>query len=173
MGEANQRLPYFIYALDQMGRIGLGRKIAGRRGNFCLEKVLSRGRHIYSGSEGKISSNNACTELVPLAPDHGLSAAVALTFHFLTPLRLKHRNSLSTLLPFHVLVRSMLRRASFLLETFGSEDLQVDFKGMVRRAEAVQIRENRLQWEDWRRYSSRQEQSMKLGGLRIDSTMCW
>jgi hypothetical protein len=31
-GELNNSLPYFIYAFDQMGKIGIGKKIDGKRG---------------------------------------------------------------------------------------------------------------------------------------------
>ncbi|MFH1671912.1 MAG: CRISPR-associated protein Cas6, partial [Pseudomonadota bacterium] len=38
-GEVNNNLPYFIYAFDQMGKIGIGKKINGKRGQFALNEV--------------------------------------------------------------------------------------------------------------------------------------
>lgn len=38
-GPVNARLPYFIYAIDRMGQIGIGRKQNGTRGTYTLDYV--------------------------------------------------------------------------------------------------------------------------------------
>jgi len=58
-GEVNQMLPYFVYAFEQMGQIGVGRRINGSRGGFVLLEVKSGGKVIYSGSDGKLKLNDA------------------------------------------------------------------------------------------------------------------
>jgi hypothetical protein len=45
-GPVNQRLAYMIYAFDRMGRIGIGKKINGKRAEFSLESVLCAGKEI-------------------------------------------------------------------------------------------------------------------------------
>jgi hypothetical protein len=47
-GEANRNLPYFIYAFEQMGKIGIGKRINGKRGHFSLEEVKAGDMSIYS-----------------------------------------------------------------------------------------------------------------------------
>ena len=82
-----------------------------------------------------------------------------------TPLRLKFNNRLQADLPFHVLVRAMLRRISTLAAAFDGQEPDLDYKGLVRRAAEVATTENRLAWHDWQRYSSRQQQKMLMGGM--------
>ncbi len=53
-GEVNHSLPYFIYAFEQMGQIGIGRRINGRRARFVLESVNKGGQTIYNDTEKKL-----------------------------------------------------------------------------------------------------------------------
>ncbi|MDD3581799.1 MAG: CRISPR-associated protein Cas6, partial [Desulfobacca sp.] len=46
-GPANEQLPYFVYAFEQMGRIGIGQKINGQRGQFRLITISSDDIVIY------------------------------------------------------------------------------------------------------------------------------
>ncbi|WP_054030899.1 CRISPR system precrRNA processing endoribonuclease RAMP protein Cas6 [Desulfatitalea tepidiphila] len=165
-GEANMRLPYFIYAMDRMGRIGIGKRIDGARGAYLLESVRCNGLTIYTSRDQKISESPPLAALAPYpaGQDHSSAGRTTLTFH--TPLRLKHQNHLSTDLPFHVLVRAMLRRISSLMAHFNGGEPQLDYTGLVQRAQVVKTVQSTLVWEDWRRYSLRQEQAMLLGGLK-------
>ena len=68
-------------------------------------------------------------------------------------------------MPFHVLVRAMLRRVSSLLNCYGNGEPLLDYKSLVKRAREVSIAESDLQWFDWKRYSHRQDKSMLMGGM--------
>lgn len=164
-GEVNQRLPYFIYAFDRMGRIGIGKKVDGRRAAFRLESVEALGEKIYHHSGQRLLKADAYRDLVPVFTE-GRRNADSITLDFETPLRLKHNNRLATELPFHLLVRAMLRRTSTLLRQYDGGEPNLDYSGMVRRAESIRTVETTLVWEDWRRYSNRQEQAMMMGGLK-------
>lgn len=165
-GEVNQRLPYFIYAFDRMGCIGIGKKVDGRRATFRLESVRSAGREIYHHSDQRLLKADVYRDLVPdfKADDRHKADRVSLAFE--TPLRLKHNNRLATELPFHLLVRAMLRRTSTLLERYDGGEPNLDYSGMVRRAGSIRTVGTTLAWEDWRRYSNRQERAMMMGGLK-------
>lgn len=165
-GPVNRRLPYFIYAFDRMGSIGIGKKIAGRRATFRLTSVDASGRTVYHHADQRLRVEDACEELGlrPDSPESERPRAIALTFE--TPLRLKHNNRLARELPFHVLVRAMLRRVSALLSAYGDGEPALDYAGMVERAQQVDIVRNDLVWEDWRRYSLRQDRAMQMGGLK-------
>lgn len=54
MGRVNNSIAYFIYALEQMGRIGIGRQINGKRGRFLLESVYKGKHEIYSYTDRKL-----------------------------------------------------------------------------------------------------------------------
>jgi len=163
-GFANQCLPYFVYAFEQMGRIGIGRRLEGRRARFRLLSVsTSEGEIIYSSQDRSLESARPVS-LTWESP--GAFAPVEkLTMELLTPLRLKFQNRLQAELPFHVLLRAALRRLSTLCHYFGQGEPSLDYKGLIARAQEVAVAESSLSWTDWQRYSHRQDRAMLLGGL--------
>ena len=164
-GEVNHSLPYFIYAFEQMGKIGIGRRINGRRGKFVLESVNKGDQAIYTDMEQKLTPPDPPHRLALSQPDQIGTETHTFTLSLMTPLRLKFKNRLKADLPFHVLVRAMLRRVSSLLEYYDGGEPQLDYRGLVKRAEDVKIISSDLRWFDWRRYSFRQDQSMLMGGM--------
>ncbi len=165
-GAVNDYLPYFIYAFDQMGQMGIGKKIDGRRASFSLQQVTMEDTVIYSKADGRINMPLSLPELSIKLPQQASSLNnLKLEIKLETPLRLKYQNTLHAELPFHVLTRSMLRRASSLLAFYGDGEPPLDYRGMVQRAEQVRITNSGIKWFDWRRYSNRQEQAMLIGGM--------
>jgi len=163
-GWANQQLPYFVYAFETMGGIGVGRKLNGRRARFLLERVTVGGTSIYDPQQRTLTPPQPLSlELpLPLPRDSRLSRVTVILE---TPLRLKHLNRLQAELPFHLLIRALLRRLAALYNRFGSGEPPLDYRGLVARAQVVKIASSNLGWHDWRRYSNRQEQAMLLGGM--------
>ena len=92
---------------------------------------------------------------------------LASTLHllFLTPARLKFSGELTSDLEFHILFRSLLRRISLLSYFHCGEELNVDFRGLIKESETIRTIKSNLRWYDWERYSARQDTRMKLGGL--------
>jgi len=165
-GEAVNCLPYFVYAVHQMGEIGVGRKIHGRRGRFRLQSVMSGEKAIYRSDENTIRQDGTVKEI---SVDGGINfspGVVRIKVVMMTPLRIKFENSLKSELPYHILVRAVLRRLASLFSAHGGGEPPLDFKGLIRAAEEVPITENHAEWFDWDRYSSRQERKMALGGIR-------
>lgn len=163
-GRANDYLPYFIYAFDQVGRLGVGRAVDGKRAAFALRDVTAEGKVVYAAENGKIMPGNFFRELStePGEVEDGCSL-LELTIH--TPLRLKYQNRLEAELPFHVLVRAMLRRVSSLCRYYGNGEPPLDYRGLVTRAQNVATKSSALRWFGWKHYSNRQEQSMFMGGM--------
>lgn len=161
-GEANQYLPYFIYAVEQMGRQGIGRGDKGKRAPFILQEVMVEGQCIYGEGDSRLENIPPPAELhlAPASPGPG-----ALELRLVTPLRLKWDNRFQAQLPFHVLVRAMLRRVSALFQAHGGGEPALDYRGLVKRAQSVEVVEEDLHWLDIKRYSSRQEQTMLMGGI--------
>ena len=164
-GDADTYLPHLIYAINEMGRSGIGKKTGPKRSSFQLERVTASGETVYSSRDGLIRKDVSAREL---HPDGGMAhemAAPSVDLELITPLRLKYQNQLEATLPFHILVRAMLRRISSLCQCYGRGDPELDYKGLVSRAQKVEISQSTLQWFDWKRYSSRQEQAMFMGGI--------
>ncbi len=164
-GELNNSLPYFIYAFEQMGKIGVGRSVNGRRGEFVLEEVKWGGGTIYSNGDGRLL---APEELPMLSLGENGSPGDApfdLRLTLETPLRFKFNNKFAEDLTFNMLARAMLRRATSLLICYGDGMPGIAFHDLVDKAEKVGTRESSLKWYDWRRYSNHQEKSMLMGGM--------
>ncbi|MCL4423881.1 MAG: CRISPR system precrRNA processing endoribonuclease RAMP protein Cas6 [Firmicutes bacterium] len=146
----------------------------GRRATFILAEVRAvehpdqadDGSLLYAASEGKIYNKR---NLI-LTGDEIAQKASSLndqmaTLDFVTMTRLKHGDRLTDKPDFHVLVRSLLRRISSLARFHHGIPLEVDFTGLIRQAERVWLVRNDTRWEDWERFSSRQDTRMKLGGI--------
>ena len=164
-GEVNNSLPYFIYAFDQMGKIGIGKKINGKRGQFVLKEVRQGNKLVYSDGDQKLKALDPIEVLSIPDVTECTEESFRLKLTLETPLRLKFENRLKADLPFHILVRAMLRRISSLLNCYGDGEPSLDYRGLVKRAETVQIVDANLSWFDWKRYSYRQDKSMLMGGM--------
>lgn len=167
VGRAIAYLPYFAMAFLQLGGRGLGRG----RGRFNLEEVCAE--HPLNGQmetvyrEGSLLSCN--TDLTATYSDmlricDGVNPD-RIEVHFLTPTRLVSGERLATYPAFPVLIRAALRRLSSLSYFHCGRRWEADFAALVAAAEEIQLVTSDLQWDDWERYSSRQDARMKLGGL--------
>lgn len=165
-GAACDNLPYFIYAFEQIGSNGIGKRIGGRSGTFSLKEVQSDGVVIYTKADGKIRNPSDIPEI---AGEDLLAQTAAgpldIELELVTPLRLKYQNGFKADLPFDVLTRAMLRRISSLFEYHGDGEPKLDYRGLVARAKNVAQKESHIGWYDWRRYSNRQEEAMMMGGM--------
>ncbi len=164
-GRATEYVPYCIYAFDQMGQTGIGKRVNGRRAGFVLKEVRSGpgGETIYSSEDQRLQRVNFSSEITLPEPPGGDIRQITVRME--TPLRVKQENQLTAHLPFHTLIRAALRRVSSLFTHYGSGEPDLDYKGLVRRAQAVEIVESDLRWLDWERYSNRQEMKMLMGGM--------
>lgn len=160
-GEFTDYLPYFVYAFEAMGEQGLGGRRGQGMGRYALESICCEGQPLYDPSRRQLAPH------LPRMLELGSAPSVLGELHLrlLTPLRLKFDNQLSADLPFHLLTRAALRRVSSLFAAFGGGEPELDYRGLVARAQEVEIRQSRLCWHDWKRYSSRQEQTMLMGGI--------
>ena len=164
-GPTNEYLPYFIYAFEQMGSIGIGKRVNGKRANFVLKNITANGKQIYSHKEQILKKNVPYQNLILHDKKQISDGILTIKITIETPLRIKFENRLAATLPFHVLVRAMLRRVSSLFNYYGDGEPELDYRGMVGRAKDIQIADSNLTWFDWRRYSNRQDQAMLMGGM--------
>jgi hypothetical protein len=164
-GEMNNSLPYFVYAIDQMGKIGIGKKINAERGRFVLKSVQVDDRIIYSDTDQKLNTTGALGTLSLNGQVENIEGTFRVKVILDTPLRIKFENRLKADLPFHVFVRAMLRRVSALMHYYGNGEPDMDYRGLVARARGVTLVASDLRWFDWQRYSQRQEREMLMGGM--------
>jgi len=161
IGRAIDLLPSVVRAVEHLGiTSGLGRD----RALYVLEKVETDGRTIYSVDRGVLSEDYCVKTWEELLRDLPREAR-SVCFNLKTPLRLKYGGRLVKKLEFHMVIRNLLRRLSALVYFHCGTEMHVDFKGLIDSACAVRTDYDHTSWYDWKRYSARQDSSMKLGGL--------
>lgn len=172
-GKGLHYLPHFVFALERLGQHGLGRE----RIRCALSSVESRigdqSWPLYTAGDRTLRSADPFETVVSLSLGSPLRLRTDLsreheqiTIEFLTPLRIVYEERLATQLPFHVLVRSLLRRVAHLSYFHcGGDPSTVAFTEWIALAATVQTVAHDLTWFDWERYSTRQQSAMRLGGL--------
>ncbi len=162
-GETNDYLPYYIFALEKMGRSGIGTTMDKKRCPFTLVSVKDHDRELYDPGRMKMTGTSEPVDLqVAAYEDQNLES---MKVKLLSPLRIKLKQSFQQQLPFHVLIRGILRRVSSLFILYDEGEPDLDYKGLVRRAGEVADDPSGLTWIDYLRYSNRQKKKMFLGGM--------
>jgi hypothetical protein len=167
VGRGVDYLPYFILAFKALGEEGLGHG----RGRFRLKQIWARDplgpweTLIYDGPSDALRN----VEMAAGTADVGQAAAKLpddeLCLHFLTPTRLKDEGKMVQEPAFPILVRALLRRVSSLYYFHCGERWTTDYKGLVEKAGAVVTVESAVSWQDWERYSGKQQRRIDMGGL--------
>ena len=165
IGGAIKELPLIILAW----RRALARGIGAAEGTAELARVLhcamekgGSDREIHRPEHGTVDVHSQTVNSV--CADHPPVSRVVL--HFLTPLRLQQNgHALSPeRLEARTLLMALVRRASLLSEFHASGPLLDDFSAMLAKSSAV-AEQRELVWRDWARFSSRQQQKIRLGGV--------
>jgi hypothetical protein len=168
-GKGIEYLPYFIYAMRNMGEKGFG------RGNHSVElvQVFSENldgslESIYKNSDRLIHNNYRVHtgEEIIQANSLAKSTLRKVFLYFISPTRLKHSGRYIEKPEFHIVLRSAVRRITSLLHVHHDEPkINMDFGALFRQAEEIKLIKSDAQWRDWERYSNRQSQRLKIGGI--------
>lgn len=168
IGRAIEYLPYFLATFVELGNIGIG---SGRK-PFVLRRAVAENPvkaqefEIYSHEDKRVKNVDAVLQgddFIALA--QGLGAMDRITLNFDTPTRIKSDGRLTAELDFSTLVGSLLRRFSNLSYFHCGRAVSIDYNSLVDFAMKVSTFEDKTQWMDVERFSSRQQSSMKMGGL--------
>lgn len=162
LGPAIKFLPHIVFAVQEMGKTGLGKNTQGGSGQFHLEGVFQNNNKIYAG-QALDTSVEPDKLALSIRPSEKINRII-LTCH--TPLRLKQDNEFQDKLPFQLLIRAALRRISSLESAYGNGEPDLDYKGLVDRASRGATTQSSLQWTDIERYSNRQKGAMLMGGIK-------
>ncbi len=159
-GRALKELPMITLAWRQAARRGLGPG-DGQSELDSIERMLPTGARekVLATPDGSLKDHRV------LAPDCSALACQRLTLHFRTPLRLQDNGRAvpPARLTAVRLLMAAVRRASLIAECHASGPPNWDYPALVRLAKTILGTRN-LKWQDWTRRSSRQQQSMQLGG---------
>lgn len=154
IGQANHYHQKFADAFQSLGeQEGLG-KTYGKYRLLSMEAQYSLNQPQIMARAATLSTNQ-------------------ISLHFLTPTRLKHRGEwVNEGPPFEVLINKLLSRTSSLSYFHCGQRLEVDFSELIRQAVHIKTIRDRTRWENWARFSGRQNQYIEMGGLvgRINYT---
>lgn len=163
IGNALEQLPLVIVAWQRALQQGLT-KNRSRAELIEVQWVDADGVHhpVWTAEQPRLQAHAASLRLPP--PPSNLDG---LLLHIHTPLRLQHQGD--PLRPHQISVRTLLsalaRRAALVLE-FHADQPQWGQQVPATVALTEQLHDQHsLQWFDWKRYSSRQQQEMTLGGV--------
>ena len=170
-GDKRDYLPYYVYAVSRLGKIGLGKA----RGKFRITSVqeihFPRGKKeiYYPGKETLALEGQGVSIHAILAKKARHSR---VTLKTLTPLRLKVGRKLIKNPEPAQIIKSALFRLRVLSSLYSDETLDLlkdlDFKSLLRN---VTMESANFAWWEVSRYSKRQETSMKLGGAMGSLTL--
>ena len=168
IGRGINYLPYFVITFRELGEVGLG---AGR-GRYQLRSMdaclpyQKRRLPIYRSDDDMVRVAEAAITGEAISDYAATLPTDRLTLTFLTPTQLKHQNQrITTGPPFAVLVKALLNRLSMISYFHCDQTLETDFRGLIARAEGVQIVDCQTQQVSRKRFSSRQQQKIFMGGL--------
>jgi len=166
-GSAIRYFPYLLAACRALGQEGLGpARIRCRLAAGSFLGPDGQEISLFDGATQRVLGNQPPAPVVSDWAPGSQTEVRHLTLHFRTPARLKHADRfVEGPPPFHVVIRALLRRVSSLSYFYGGQRWDVDYRGWIARAEAVQIAQAAVDWVDWERYSTRQERTMNLGGI--------
>lgn len=167
IGRAREHLPIVILAWRRALSHGLG---PGDGTGDIVAVATETGQTVYTPTQGSIAAHESALPPAPTLTE----PPATVTLRFCTPLRLQQNGNA---LPPHrltprPLILAAARRASLLAEFHGTDGTppSVDWKALATEADALGD-QRRLEWRDWTRYSSRQQQTMTLGGVVGDWTL--
>ncbi len=177
IGKTIEYLPYFVFVLDELGKIGLGKG----RGKYFLERVENCPLTKFKGSEDIGGDNrivyygekklfyndfNIITGKQIIELCNSLLSTDKLAIDFLTPTRIKFQGKLIPELKFSIFIKNLFRRISTLACFHSNNILDLNYAELIKEAKNVNTLDSKLSWYDWGRYSARQDTRMKLGGFK-------
>ncbi len=168
IGKASEYFPYFLIVLQELGMQGFGlRDDKGKRGSYEIVEITDE-----LATEQKIVFSGGSNEAMPPLYKKKLGDMFRpakdiflMKVHFITPLRVKWRGHLSSDIQFHILFRNALRRLSALYYLSENIPLQLDYRSLISKSENIETLQAELGWNEFTRYSNRQKERMKLGGV--------
>lgn len=156
IGQALNQLPLICFAWQRAFAHEIGHGTAELRAIHHLD--LHGATSIYDPHNKRLQAASPRLTLPDCSDE-----VLVLDFH--TPLRLQENGR--ALKPDQLTARDLLmalaRRVSLLMEFHTDQPLGLDFAALVALAQTVTF-SHELRWRDWTRYSSRQQQTMQLGG---------
>jgi len=182
IGKTIDMLPYFIYAFTVLGeRVGLGKA----KGKFVVRQVSdAEGKKVYDGQTQMLKDSYriftfADFENAAGSPSGNPSLRERISLNFITPTRImtsygsgsRHLIRLREAKDFGTLAETLYHRVFALTSLYcGNGVLDYKEHKLLLNATRLSLTAANIRWQDWERYSNRQQTRMKLGGFVGEAT---
>jgi len=169
IGRGIDYLPYFLFAFEQLGHMGIGKQLTRVR----LERVEALNAWSPEGmvfyQDGRVLPH---ADSLPLQDGATIAARAQelpadVYLQFPTPLRIKTRGDWMRRFDPMVLVQSICWRLNALSVFHGTGPWDVGYHELMAQAQGIAVEREQVQWVDWGRTSRRggRRQHMVLGGI--------
>jgi hypothetical protein len=159
IGDVVEYIPYFILALEEIGKKGIG----NTRTPFKIDSVINSEKSIYNPLEKTITKDftliSGSDFLEEKSPDQ------TLTIEMVTPTRLKFESRFQKFITFEMIMRNLLRRIQLLSALYCEGPERVDFMDLIEGSKEIKLVDSNIHWEQQARFSYRQEKMVALGGV--------
>ncbi len=159
LGEANQYLPYYLLAIRELGRRGIGRQRIRFRLSHVNASSTTGPVTLYRDGEETVRTDITPLRLSDLIYAASIPDARVVTVRFVTPVRIDLGDDLVYPVDFGYLIRGIAERWRALEACYGNGSILE-----VPEADQVVRAEDSTRWVEFCRYSTRQRTRMKLGG---------
>ncbi len=171
-GNAIPLLQYFIYAIIEQGKRGLGRD----RLTFDLIEVTDEtGFVVYDRSESIISTNVNILE-VPCLGTKPPEGSKSINLNFLSPCKLSHKGRISARFEPRAVAGNILRKYSMMNANYDNNKIDIDFKLWADKSSEVEIESDKTIPVHIKRWSNRQNRKMSFygfqGSIKIKNCSC-
>ena len=161
-GQANEYLPYVIYAIMQMGKLGIGKG----KGKFELKEIKKfispKRKRLIFDETGQLIFLDSCLNATAILQKNDCPHTLIL--EAITPLRLKIKGRLTDKITLKDILLAIARRFKVLTQLYGQGKIDL-LQGMDIDAVLKEIKtEAQFSWTDFKRFSKRQNTYMQIGG---------
>lgn len=166
LGKSHTFFPHLVCAIRDATRNGIGRN-RETVGRFTVESLMVQGNNIYNADEQSLQIVPS-PELItlPLLPEANDSPFEEYLIELETPLRVKNENRLQGHLTEEQLFRIVFRRIATVWGQFGTTAPHFAWNDLLNLMSHVDLHPLEEQWLELDRFSSRQGNAMKFGGIR-------
>ncbi|MGC8976042.1 MAG: CRISPR system precrRNA processing endoribonuclease RAMP protein Cas6 [Candidatus Ratteibacteria bacterium] len=157
-GNSINFFPYFFISFLNLGNEGIGKE----REKFIIDEISQIYpvvKKIFKFTSEKIE----IPEIKKVEYKKGNLGKIKLKF--ITPAKIKHYGKLISIPEFHMLIKAILRRTYLILKYWCDFDGKIDFNEIIERSKEIKISKCDLRWYDYERYSTRQKERLKHGGI--------
>ncbi len=172
MGHARRFLPFFVVTFKALGEEGFGLWHSGRRARAVLESVhlqnllTGDSEVVFDGAANQfINSDNAICTGAQIEEIAGRLRTDLVSLEFLSVTRLKYKGVYVRKPDFHIVIRNLLRRLSTLAYFYQETEVDLDFSGLIAKAERLPLENVSIQWKEYSRYSGRSKEMMDFSGF--------